>query len=93
MPHLPCLSSLMATCDNETMQPTPSLRAGEKEHVLIPQDECLAHTNDTPHDIWAQFFFFFTLIYCANKARSPVTHLHDSSRVRSCGDLTVYNCC
>ena len=36
----------MATYDDETMQPT-------KEHVLIPQDECLAHTNDAPCHIWA----------------------------------------
>lgn len=44
----------MATYDDETMQPTlASLRPGEKEHVLIPQDECLAHTNDAPCCIWA----------------------------------------
>ena len=38
----------MSTYD-ETMQPTlPTLKDGEKEHVLCPQDECLASTNDAP---------------------------------------------
>ena len=43
----------MSTYDDKTMQPTPpTLKDGEKEHVLCPQDECLASTNDAPRQRW-----------------------------------------
>ena len=43
----------MSTYDDKTMQPTPpTLKDGEKEHVLCPQDECLASTNDAPQRRW-----------------------------------------
>lgn len=43
----------MSTYDDKTMQPTPpTLKDGEKEHVLCPQDECLASTNDAPRRRW-----------------------------------------
>ena len=54
-------------------------------------------TSSNNHNYFIYFLFtiiiiILTLIYCANKARPPVTHLHDSSRVGSCGDPMVYNC-
>ena len=38
---------LMATYDDETLELTPPVLApGEKEHVLVPKDKCINHTND-----------------------------------------------
>ena len=43
----------MATYDDKTLEPTPPVLApGEKEHVLVPQDECINHTNDGQHCQW-----------------------------------------
>ena len=35
------------------MEPIPlTLASGEKEHMLLPQDECLVNTNDSPRHQW-----------------------------------------
>ena len=45
----------MATYDDETLEPTPPVLApGEKEHVLVPEDECINHTNDGQRRQWLQ---------------------------------------
>ena len=45
----------MATYDDETLELTPPVLApGEKEHVLVPQDECINHTNDEQRRQWLQ---------------------------------------
>ena len=28
------------------------LALGEKLHVLLPQDECIMHVNESPHIMW-----------------------------------------
>ena len=39
---------LMTKYDDETLEPIPPTRApGEKELVLVPQEECIVHTNDS----------------------------------------------
>jgi hypothetical protein len=41
---------VMCKYDDVTMEPIPPiLGPGEKEHVLLPQDECIVSTNDGPH--------------------------------------------
>ena len=43
----------MCKYDNKTMEPIPpTLAPGEKEHMLLPQDECLVNTNDSPRRQW-----------------------------------------
>ena len=43
----------MCKYDNETMEPLPpTLTPGEKEHMLLPEDECLVNTNDSPKRQW-----------------------------------------
>jgi hypothetical protein len=43
----------MCKYDDETLKPIPPiLRPGEKEHVLIAQDECTVSTNDHPCRMW-----------------------------------------
>ena len=43
----------MCKYDNKTMEPLPpTLTPGEKEHMLLPQDECLVNTNDSPKRQW-----------------------------------------
>jgi hypothetical protein len=38
---------LMATYDDQTLEPIPPmLQPGEKEHVLVVQDETVFHTNE-----------------------------------------------
>ena len=45
----------MATHDDETLELTPPvLTPGKKEHVLVPEDECINHTNDGQHHWWLQ---------------------------------------
>jgi hypothetical protein len=35
------------------MEPIPpTLAPSEKEHMLVPQDECLVNTNDSPRHQW-----------------------------------------
>jgi hypothetical protein len=47
------LSRLMYTYDNMTIEPIPpALGPGQKLHILVPQDECIAHVNETPHKVW-----------------------------------------
>jgi hypothetical protein len=44
---------LMTKYDDETLEPiTPTLAPGEKELVLVPQDKCIVHTNDSPPRAW-----------------------------------------
>jgi hypothetical protein len=44
---------LMCKYDDKTMEPIPpTLAPGEKEHMLVPQDECLVNTNDSPRRQW-----------------------------------------
>ena len=44
---------LMSKYDDETMEPIPPVLApGEKEHVLLGQDECIFHTNDSCRQQW-----------------------------------------
>jgi len=43
----------MCKYDNKTLEPIPpTLGPGEKEHVLLPQDECTVSTNDHPCQLW-----------------------------------------
>jgi len=43
----------MCQYGDETLQPTPpTLCEGEKEHVLLSQDETTVHTNDGPCHAW-----------------------------------------
>jgi hypothetical protein len=43
----------MTKYDDETLEPIPpTLAPGEKELVLVPQDECIVHTNDSPRRAW-----------------------------------------
>ena len=43
----------MCKYDDKTMEPVPpTLAPGEKEHMLVPQDECLVNTNDSPRRQW-----------------------------------------
>ena len=45
----------MCKYDDVTMEPIPLiLGPGEKEHVLMPQDECIVSTNNGPHKQWLQ---------------------------------------
>ncbi|KAH7925369.1 hypothetical protein BV22DRAFT_1011364 [Leucogyrophana mollusca] len=44
---------LMCTYDDKTLEPIPPvLQPGEKEHVPIPQDESIFHTNDNRRRQW-----------------------------------------
>jgi hypothetical protein len=44
------VTRLMTKYDDETLEPIPpTLAPGEKELVLVPQDECIVHTNDSRH--------------------------------------------
>jgi len=43
----------MCKYDDKTLEPIPpTLAPGEKEHVLLPQDECTVSTNDHPRRMW-----------------------------------------
>jgi len=43
----------MCKYDDKTLQQIPpTLGVGEKEHVLLPQDETTVHTNDGPRRAW-----------------------------------------
>ena len=43
----------MASYDDATLQPIPpTLRQGEREHVLIVQDETIFHTNEYRRCVW-----------------------------------------
>jgi hypothetical protein len=43
----------MYTYDDITMEPILlKLGPGEKLHVLVPQDECITHVNETPQKVW-----------------------------------------
>lgn len=43
----------MTQYDDETLQPIPPILApGEKEHMLLPQDETSFHTNNKPQTAW-----------------------------------------
>lgn len=43
----------MTQYDDEMLQPIPPVLApGEKEHMLLPQDETSFHTNDKPRNAW-----------------------------------------
>ena len=43
----------MYTYDDITMEPIPpTLGPGQKLHILVPQDECIAHVNETPRKVW-----------------------------------------
>ena len=43
----------MCKYDNKTMEPIPPVLApGEKEHILLPQDERIVHTNDGSRRQW-----------------------------------------
>ena len=45
----------MATYNDETLERIPpTLGPGEKEHVLVPQDECLNLTNEARRRMWMQ---------------------------------------
>ena len=52
--HIFCFR-LMATYDDKTLERTPpSLGLGEKEHVLVTQDECINSTNEGRLRMWLQ---------------------------------------
>ena len=39
--------------DDVTMEPIPpQLAPGEKLHILLPQDECIANVNEQPRKVW-----------------------------------------
>jgi hypothetical protein len=39
--------------DDITLNPIPPvLASGEKEHVLVPQDECIVNVNEGPRCHW-----------------------------------------
>jgi hypothetical protein len=43
----------MATYDDQTLEPIPpTLQPGEKEHVLVVQDETVFHTNEYCRRVW-----------------------------------------
>ena len=43
----------MCKYDDKTMEPIPPVLApGEKEHILLPQDESIVHTNDGSQRQW-----------------------------------------
>jgi hypothetical protein len=43
----------MYTYDDVTMeQIPPQLGPGEKLHIVVPQDECIAHVNEQPRTVW-----------------------------------------
>ena len=43
----------MATYDNRMLDRCPPvLRPGEKEHVLVMQDESIFHTNESQWHVW-----------------------------------------
>ena len=47
------LTSLMATYDDESLDRIPpTLQSGQKEHVLIMQDETIFHTNEYRRRMW-----------------------------------------
>jgi hypothetical protein len=46
---------LMYTYNDITMEPIlPTLGPGQKLHILLPQDKCITHVNETPHKVWLQ---------------------------------------
>ena len=48
-----CNGRFMYKYDDVTMeQIPPQLGPGEKLHVLLPQDECITHVNETPCIMW-----------------------------------------
>jgi hypothetical protein len=47
------MSRLMCKYDDVTLDLIPlTLVAGEKEHVLVPQDECIVNVNKGPQHRW-----------------------------------------
>ena len=43
----------MYTYNDITMEPIPpTLGPSQKLHILVPQDKCIAHVNETPHKVW-----------------------------------------
>ena len=43
----------MTKYGDETLEPIPpTLAPGEKELMLVPQDECVVHTNDSHCRTW-----------------------------------------
>lgn len=45
----------MCQYDDTTLEPIPpTLGPGEKEHVLVPQDECIVSTNEARRRAWMQ---------------------------------------
>jgi hypothetical protein len=43
----------MYTYDDMTMEPIPpQLAPGEKLHILLPQDKCIANVNEQPRKVW-----------------------------------------
>ena len=43
----------MSRYDDSTLEPIPpTLLPGDKEHVLIPQDECIVNVNEGPWWQW-----------------------------------------
>ena len=45
--------SLMATYDDKTLKRIPPvLQSGEKEHVLVVQNEIVFHTNEYHRRVW-----------------------------------------
>ena len=53
--NLTAIASFMCKYDDITMEPIPpTLGPGEKEHILLPQDECIVSTNDGPRKQWLQ---------------------------------------
>jgi len=43
----------MCKYDDITLDPIPPvLSSGEKEHVLVPQDECIVNVNEGPQRGW-----------------------------------------
>jgi hypothetical protein len=43
----------MCKYDDITLDPIPPvLASGEKEHVLVPQDECIVNVNEGPQRRW-----------------------------------------
>jgi hypothetical protein len=48
-----CITSIMCKYDNITLDPIPpTVAPGEKEHVLVAQDECIVNVNEGPRRSW-----------------------------------------
>ena len=53
--NLTAIASFMCKYDDITMELIPpTLGPGEKEHILLPQIECIVSTNDGPRKQWLQ---------------------------------------